>query len=108
MDLGEDCDEGAGLELVSNVGDFAEAARLTKRADEALALGLSSAKAGPLGEHDRPGEDARDKQDDEDCERHRAAVVDHLHQGTAVGPLWVARLWGLPGGSTEQGRGCRA
>ena len=81
MNLGEDRDEWAGLELVGYGGDFAEASRFTEGSDEPLALGLGSAEAGPLGKHDGPREDASEKQDDQDGEGDRPAVMDHLQRG---------------------------
>ena len=59
VDLGEDGDQRAGLELIGDCGDLAQPARFAEGAEEALALRLGSAEAGPLGEHDGPGEDAR-------------------------------------------------
>src|ERR1700721_2651048 len=50
--------ERAGLELLGNRGDLAESGRFTEGTDEACALRLSFPKAGPLGDHDGPREDA--------------------------------------------------
>ena len=75
----EDGDQGAGLELVGDGGDFAEASRFSEGADEARALRLRAAEARPLGDHDGPGEDAREQKDDEDREGDGAAVMNHLH-----------------------------
>ena len=85
VDLAEDGDEGAGLELLGDGGDFAEAGGFAEGADETLALHLGLREAAPLGEHDGPGEDAGDQQDDEHGEGDRAAVVDHLHECAAAG-----------------------
>ncbi len=57
MDFGEDVDERAGAELVSEGGDLGEAAGLAEGAQEILRLGLGAREAAPLGEHDGPGED---------------------------------------------------
>jgi len=83
VDLVEDGDQRAGLELVGDGGDFAEAAGLAEGADEALALRLRLVEAPPLGEHDGPGEDAGNQQNNEHCEGDRPAVVDHLDECAA-------------------------
>lgn len=85
VDLAEDSDERAGLELIGYRGDFAEAAGFAKGTHEALALHLGFAEAGPFGEHDGPGEDAGDEEDDQHGEGYGSAVVDHLHECAAVG-----------------------
>ena len=41
VDLGEDGDEGAGLELLGDGGDLAEAAGLAEGSDEAAALAFA-------------------------------------------------------------------
>jgi hypothetical protein len=85
VDLGEDGDEGAGLELLGDGSDFGEAAGLAEGAEKALALLAGAAEASPLGEHDGPGEDAGEEQDDEDCEGDRARVAHHLDECAARG-----------------------
>src|SRR5262249_16846315 len=85
VNLAEDGDQGAGPELLGDGGDFAEPRRFTKGTDEAKALRVGPAEAGPLGDHDGPGHDAREKQNDEDSEGHGAAIVNHLQESAAVG-----------------------
>ncbi len=85
VDLVEDGDERAGLELFGDGGDFAEAAGFAEGAEEALALEVGLAEAAPLGEHDGPGDDAGEEQENEHGEGHRAAVVNHLREGARVG-----------------------
>ena len=85
VDLAEDGDQRAGLELLGDGGDFAEPRRFAKGANEAQALRVGSAEAGPLGDHDGPGKDAREEKDDEDREGDGAAVVNHLQERAAVG-----------------------
>jgi len=85
VDLVEDGDEWAGLELLGDRGDFAEAAGFAEGADKALALRVGFAEAPPLGEHDGPGDDAEKEQKDEHGEGYRAAVVNHLREGAGVG-----------------------
>ena len=84
VDLVEDGDEGAGLELIGDGGDLAQATRFAKGADETLALRVRFAEAGPLGEHDGPGEDAGKQQNDEHRKGYGAAVVNHLAQGACA------------------------
>jgi len=83
-DFVEDRDQGTGAELVGYGGYLAEPAGLTEGADEAAGLFFGGAEGAPLGDHDRPGEDAADEQDSEDGERHGAAVVEHLTEGAGV------------------------
>ena len=90
VDLVEDGDEGAGLELLGDGGDFGEATGLAEGAEEALALLAGAAEAAPLGEHDGPGEDAGEEQQDEHGEGYRAGVADHLRERAGVG----CRGWG--------------
>jgi len=85
VNLGEDGDQRAGFELVGYGRDLAEASRFAKGAEEALALSMSSAEAGPFGKHDGPGHDAGEKQDEQDSEGDGAAVVNHLYESAAVG-----------------------
>ncbi len=84
VDLVEDRDQGAGLELVRDGGELAESARFAEGADEALSLHRSFPEAGPLGEHDGPGEDAGEEKHDQYGEGYRAAVVNHLCEGAGV------------------------
>ena len=93
VDFGEDGDERAGFELVHDGGDFAETRGFAEGADKACALGLGLAEAGPLGEHDGPGEDAGDEEGDEDGEGDGSTVVHHLQERAAV-----ARGGGRSGG----------
>ena len=58
VDFVEDGDEGAGLELVGDGGDFGEAAGLAEGAEEAAVLGVGCLEGAPLGDHDGPGDDA--------------------------------------------------
>ena len=85
VNLGEDCDERAGLELIGYGCDLAEACGFAKGAEEALALRLCFAKAGPLREHDGPREDAGQEQDDKNGKGYGTAIVNHLHEGAGVG-----------------------
>ncbi len=85
VDLEEDGDERAGLELLGDGGDLGEAAGLAEGAEEAAALGAGAAEAAPLGEHDSPGEDAGEGEQDEHREGDRTAVVDHLDQSRGAG-----------------------
>ena len=80
VDLGEDGDERAGLELLGDGGDLGEAAGFAEGAEEALALLARAGEATPLGEHDGPGEDAGEQQDDEDGLGDGAGVADHLEE----------------------------
>ena len=80
VDLGEDGDQRAGLELLGDGGDLGEAAGFAEGAEEALALLAGAGEASPLGEHDGPGKDAGDEQDDQDALGDGAGVADHLDE----------------------------
>jgi hypothetical protein len=56
VDLGEDGDQRAGLELLGDGGDLAQPSGLAKGAQEAAFCLSALLEAGPLGEHDGPGQ----------------------------------------------------
>src|SRR6202789_3516849 len=106
VDFVEDFDEGAGLELLGDGGDFAEAAGLAEGTQEAAVLLIRCFKSPPLGEHDRPGDDAHEQQQAEHGERGGAAVVQHFDEGAgglAVGCWTEGGVGGdLGGGVLEE------
>ena len=108
VDLVEDGDERAGLELVGDGGDFAERRPDLRKARRKRWLCVCALlKLRPLGEHDGPGEDAGEQQNAEHGEGDGAAVVHHLHKAL----LWAAseRDWGCrPEKRAERGRGPEA